>query len=151
MHPGGGRKAELLIVESGCTFSYHSVLSMWGKNKVRVVDQRAADTASVLNLEKWSNRIGGWTDLHTKEIYSLFVTPDLRTIISRTVRWEEHVGCMGQRERERECTQSFVQAAWKEETHLVGLGRFETVRVWTGFVCLAVSWPGASEEATCCL
>jgi hypothetical protein len=43
---------------------------------------------------------GEWKKLHSEELHSLYLTPNLiRQIKSRRVRWARHVACMGEKKK----------------------------------------------------
>jgi hypothetical protein len=48
----------------------------------------------------WSTRDkvrGEWTRLHNEEIHDVYISPDIRVIYSRKMRWAGHVEGMGDR------------------------------------------------------
>jgi hypothetical protein len=40
--------------------------------------------------------VGGWRRLHNEELCDLYISPDIKVIKSRRIRWTEHVAYMGE-------------------------------------------------------
>jgi hypothetical protein len=40
--------------------------------------------------------VGGWRRLHNEELHKLYGVLNIRIILSRRMRWEERVACMGE-------------------------------------------------------
>jgi len=39
---------------------------------------------------------GGWRRLHNEELHNLYISPHIRVIKSRRMKWAVHVACMGE-------------------------------------------------------
>jgi hypothetical protein len=88
---------------------------------------------------------GEWRKLHSREVHNFYSSPNIiRQIKLRTMRWAEHVACMGQERKVYKVLLGKPEKRYHLEYRGVDgrtLGRLAG-RVWSGFTWLRIGITG---------
>jgi len=101
----------LPVVLNGCeTWS----LTLREERRLRVFENRVLRRIFGFKREELT---GEWRKLHKEELNDFYSSPNIvPVIISRRIRWEEYVACMGEREEE-------YKGFWRKPERKRTLGR----------------------------